>query len=356
MRDFMADVFSNRMRRQSFLAAVLVVFLHSYSNAVANANDGSFAWWLQELVSQGFTRIAVPWFFLAFGFWLFMRFPERSNSIPEWWKGLVRKKLKSLAMPYFIWSLAGFASACILRFGSGCATWEFKVDSPQWWLSILGVYGYPLFAYHLWFLKAIFIYTLLAPILGAAICIAPFHVMIPLFLIGVFCPQMPYWISQGAFFVCLGGVFAFRYGRIPNLNVLPLTGILWAGGIFAKVLATKYGYCDIDGVVTICSLSVNTMMVCNVLGLIFFWGICDAKPTSWMDRFATTSFFVYCFHGIAIPYVGILLSRIPIANSVPALNWFLVPVLTLVLCVSLAKLLENAFPAISRVLTGGRRP
>ena len=62
---------SLKLSRLSFVATIMVVFLHSYDNALATSRDGSFAWWLQEFVSQGICRVAVPYFFAVFGFMLF---------------------------------------------------------------------------------------------------------------------------------------------------------------------------------------------------------------------------------------------------------------------------------------------
>ena len=49
-----------RMVRMSFICAVLVVFLHSYFLDLSASNDGSLAWWTQDVFSQGFCRAAVP--------------------------------------------------------------------------------------------------------------------------------------------------------------------------------------------------------------------------------------------------------------------------------------------------------
>ena len=95
------NTYSVRMRRLSLLATLMVVFLHSYWMDVSEAKDGSLAWWVQDIVSQGFCRSAVPYFFMVFAFWLFSDFWQINGcgSMFAWWSRKVATRLRTVALP-----------------------------------------------------------------------------------------------------------------------------------------------------------------------------------------------------------------------------------------------------------------
>ena len=105
---------SQKMRRIGFIASAMVVFLHSYSKALSSARDGSVAWWIQDLVSQGICRVAVPYFFVVFGFWLVKGLPLKGRSLVSWWRCSVGSRTKTLLIPYFVWSFVSMVGLYLL--------------------------------------------------------------------------------------------------------------------------------------------------------------------------------------------------------------------------------------------------
>ena len=102
-------ILSYKIRFLSFLLMVFVVFLHSYNlgysefqpgnNAILNLNHI-----IQNYISQGITRIAVPLFFLISGIFYFLKFDLTSKIFLK----KIKKRTKTLLIPYLLWSIIGF--------------------------------------------------------------------------------------------------------------------------------------------------------------------------------------------------------------------------------------------------------
>lgn len=83
---------SHKMSGFGFFCAILIVFIHVYYNI--KPEDGVL-WWTWICVAQGVSRIAVPFFFVASGFWLAGHVGEQG-----WWRREIVKRLSSLVLPF----------------------------------------------------------------------------------------------------------------------------------------------------------------------------------------------------------------------------------------------------------------
>ena len=160
---------SQRLDLAKLWFSFMVVFIHANQEGV-NLVGGNIVFetpaWLaliKRLGSDIIPRCAVPGFFLIAGVLLFRK--------PFSWKENMRKKCRSLAVPYLLlntlWIL--FYLVCqSLPVVSGfftqnpIAAWE--------WLDWLDAYtgfraGGPM-VYHLWFLRDLFLMNLIAPAIG----------------------------------------------------------------------------------------------------------------------------------------------------------------------------------------------
>ena len=145
-----SESLSRHFATMSFVSALLIVYLHTGSS-VNNEVLGSF---LHKLLNN-LCRIAIPWFFFASGFFL-------AGHIGEvgWWLKEVRKRVRTLAVPFWIWSsiicLFWILMAVIIR----ATGYSYSgIDAFQW-LSLRGVFivtGIDLQANipTMWFLKAL---------------------------------------------------------------------------------------------------------------------------------------------------------------------------------------------------------
>src|SRR4051812_4625301 len=103
----MTAYISDKIKIISFFSIILVVFLHAYN--LDNAPDvtplfyKSPTWFIEDVISQGFTRIAVPLFFMLSGFLFFLNIKGTRN---EFWNK-IKKRGRTLLIPFLFWSLFG---------------------------------------------------------------------------------------------------------------------------------------------------------------------------------------------------------------------------------------------------------
>ena len=402
---------SRKIARLSIVCACLVVFLHSYSKPLSQSMSGSVAWWAQDLISQGISRAAVPFFFVVFGFFLFRDYEPR-NSQWGWWKRQVSKRLRSLCVPYFVWSLIGLLSTFTMTRFATTQIYSYEWASPTWWLSVLGVTTFPKFMFHLWFVKALFIFTLISPIIAAIAFRWPRLTLLMLFLLSVvrFVPFGD-WPSNLMFVVvgiaaiifsrveraecvgvgrvervdCVGvgrvervdcvGVgrieraervesesFPTRSTRSTRLRRLKMCGgIIWLFLVFCKVLLTKLGIVDIYGSIRLSDMfQINIMTPMNMLGIAVLWygydkivGHLSLRVIHLWDRVAPLAFFVYCFHWSIQHWVSAVVGRVLMGRS-DLLMWVLPPTITSILGLWCGSLFSSKIPLIVSFLTGGR--
>lgn len=97
---------SEKLKVISFIAMILVVLLHSY-NLIVRLKTGTvvldrgYNFFIQEFISQGITRIAVPLFFAISGYLFFLNLSGTWSEFKEKY----RKRIKTLLLPYLFWSL-----------------------------------------------------------------------------------------------------------------------------------------------------------------------------------------------------------------------------------------------------------
>ena len=355
------NAYSVRMRRLSLLATLMVVFLHSYWMDVSATKDGSLAWWVQDIVSQGFCRSAVPWFFTVFAFWLFKDFwlINGRESMLSWWLRKVATRLWTVALPYVIWC---FVSVCIFfvlhRIVHGQSLMPELMDFG-WWGRALGIIGYPKHAFHLWFLKALVYYVALAPIIGLAV--RHFGIAVPIcsFVFGCFFPDIPNWLSNGLFFVSMGcyvssKVFGGWVVHDCRKHVAVYFIVLWCALVIIKVWATKEGFCDLYGIVEAGRFRVNPMMLINAIGVVALWQIGRLPILERLDGVAMSAFFMYCIHGLVGMAVLMVLMKMPVVCESRLALWVLKPSLTIVLSIAIWQICRIKATRVYRILSGGR--
>ncbi len=175
---------SKKLSRLSFLGMLTVVYVHSFNF------DDRYLWagrpfseelnvwnFIQVLVTNGLFRFGVPLFFFRAG--LLMAETEAKYTALS----RLKKRSLTLILPYVAWSLTGigitwffesraeiapFAEASWLRpFGNLPIH---KWNLSQWFE---GVIFQPV-SFQLWFLKSLFIYSLLYPLLRKALTLKPY--------------------------------------------------------------------------------------------------------------------------------------------------------------------------------------
>lgn len=214
---------SSRFRFFSFLAAILVVFIHVPAGGIAQYNQ-----WLIDLLPVGICSVAVPFFFFAAGYFGVSHIDEKG-----WWKSAVCKRCLSLGVPYVIWGLLYSVVLCAAaRFDSSIRMAD--VMNP---LNALGLVPWEQPTLKLlWFLRSLFVCVIFSPVL-IKIVQAPYALgLVLLGLVNIFgisalwslgTPEkvvglFTYGVFsiKGIFYFCLGMFFRLNPKIVDSMNLM----------------------------------------------------------------------------------------------------------------------------------------
>lgn len=142
---------SSRLANMGLLCAVLVVFQHVGHDLPRE----SLGWWVQNVLGGGISRIAVPFFFLASGFFLAGHFNERG-----WWLREIFKRCRTLLVPLLFWSVFGMLWGALWTALANHLAGRPMGDSiPLFhgeWIPGVGI---------LWFIRTLFCLVVVSPLL-----------------------------------------------------------------------------------------------------------------------------------------------------------------------------------------------
>ena len=153
---------SRRMAVMSFICVCMIVAIHCTPRPPLN----SWQWWAVNLLGgDGFCRIAVPWFFVASGFFLAGHFDE-----DRWYGREVLKRVKTLLIPFVLWALIGILFAWCMWYGIQKVGYVCDVHSPfenGVCMGIVQALGFNMARMNIgpiWYLRMLFILVVLSPL------------------------------------------------------------------------------------------------------------------------------------------------------------------------------------------------
>lgn len=155
---------SAKFANMGFVCACLVVFIHiGFSPKIGTCQ------WLgaQMFTHVGITRVAVPFFFLASGYFL----AARMNDV-MWYRVAIRRRLVSLGVPLLLWNAAYCIFAYAMSYGAGLLNYPLHIAVPELhsMVDVLSAFGInplrqcalPL----LWYLRCLIVFVLISPLLA----------------------------------------------------------------------------------------------------------------------------------------------------------------------------------------------
>lgn len=151
---------SCKIANAGFICACLVVSLHVHVDFVWD----SWQAWVHSAIT-GVANVAVPTFFVFSGFLLAGHFGENG-----WWSREVRKRVRSLILPYVLWNLLFLLFSCAL---TTVASWAGITYGGELWenlsfartLQALGVFPpWRTEIPYLWFVRCLIVFVACAPL------------------------------------------------------------------------------------------------------------------------------------------------------------------------------------------------
>lgn len=151
---------SAKFANMSIISALMVVLIHVLKRD--QIHDSS-AFWFRYFTGEGVCRVAVPFFFLASGYFIAQHFDECG-----YWRREVVKRIKTLLIPFFVWCGIAFVICSVLM------ALENMIDGNVWYnglfafsrlLRSIGLHPFNVPELRqLWFIRVLFLFALALPL------------------------------------------------------------------------------------------------------------------------------------------------------------------------------------------------
>ena len=326
------------------LLIFFVLLLHSY---YIEAKEFTIANAVQEIAgTNGLTGVAVPMFFLISGLLFFKGVNHVNDCLPK-----IRKRVRSLLVPYVIWNAIFVLWYLILQNLPGVGGFinndiVGKVLTQDIGSDIYELLWKPV-NFPLWFLRDLMIMVVVSPVLFYLIKYLKWGAPLLVLLVS---PCVNLHVSP---FFLLGGCIAIHSNlekidsKLVGGGIMTIATLIYFGNAITR-LFTEYNHPYVSFIVYLC-------------GVIFIWRLYDMicifsvrKPV-FLHKILGYSFFIYLFHE-------------PVFNIIKKVNlrilgeyewslillYFMNPIILCVISVAVAKLMQKFIPKTYSVLVGGR--
>lgn len=344
---------SKKIAALGFVCACMIVIIHASPRVVSS----TFARWIIGLVgADGVCRIAVPYFFLVSGFLLAGRFSDKG-----WYCTAVRKRVRSIVLPYAIWIIWGMIVQHLACKGAAVMGCKIGISDP---LSVFKASALGLDPFHnvgyLWYLRDLFFLVLASPLFYSALRKYPIAYPAVAFAI-YFCYSLAgleggRWYDFFEYFISLRGIAYFILGmsiRLSNIawqclaNMRRSLIMLLLGGI---LILCKLRYLMVG------NISVSNGFDCLAVPCLLWgiWALSKYIPVG--SRLACFSFHIYLFHPtfllLSIAVITILGLRFHLDHSL--VLSFLRVIFAISMSLIVAKVIKTCSPVMYKIVFGGR--
>lgn len=318
------------------MAAIFVVFIHASNIFSYMSVDGvNIFTHILFIISN----TAVPIFFLISGY---LTFSKQEIDYMKHYK----KKLKSLVLPYIIWIIIYLIFNIILNILNLDSSHTFKDNNIFMLLIGIPFYTNPILYEPLWFLRDLIFLNILVPLFDKIFKRINFKIIVIVLLILLFIP-MPLHIFHSLYFV-LGGLLA-RNNKMKSLIQREFS--------FIKILIlcflisfVKYKFQDIE--------ILNRIVI---LIYIYFIYVIAKKtvnyklPKIFIASVTPYSFWIYLTHGKLLSTFQVITSKLFYQNEIVAfLGYFILPIITIIICLLVGMLIKKFIPKVFNVMLGNR--
>ena len=342
-----AMTINNKIANASFIAALMVVGIHT-SGRAPNVIEGSSAlWWLEVIGHYGFFLIAVPFFFICSGYFL-----AGHMEGCGWWKREFSKRMRTLLVPYIVWSLVYALLPLTVFFLAnlmhGRIAFLEHYASIRFWVNAFGLnpFAWPQLV-PLWYMRALLMFVAISPLLFYFLKKSRYWGLLILWCVSLTVGIYGWYVQDRLYLMLtkcfnVSGLFYFCcgiYGRLNNVS-LPKQGHAFALA-YGVSCAVANGYCRMSGIKFVFPLWVPMLL----FGL---WKFVPLRPLpKWLIG---ASFAIFMLHTVVYRCLDIAFNFT--VENIPEwiVKWLIGVVGSLLVAVTLRKL----WPKLASLVFGGR--
>lgn len=352
---------SKRFNILKILFAIFVVFFHSNLSGKITFADGVMTYeipqWIKTICftfSEAICGCANGGFFIIASILLYRKEFR--------WKDNMKKKIKSLIIPYIFGNLFVifiywiFQNISITKSFFGNSYNDINNFNFLRWIYVFGIgCQYPANV-PLWFVRNLLVLNVLSLVVKKCIDHFPKVSFIVLLINALFIKFDFYYLIYPVylFYWCLG-YYIVKY-RI-NINVFDnkKLHVVIIYVLMILLMGTKY-YFDIKEIETI--KNIRTILT-TLISLIFYYSVFSKNISSRLNTFmlkiSKYNFGIFLFHNIAIGFEHkLFIKLLPISNISLLIDYFIPPIITIVLIIVGLKILNIIMPKTLSIITGSR--
>ncbi len=361
---------SQKFRFYSFICIALLLFVHGYNLQVAYLEPFSlvhepltFTTFFEYFLANGLLRFRLPMLFMMSGYIFALQDYKPHGQ-------RMGRRFQTLIIPYLIWSAVGLAMTYLWqRFPVTAqavrdATLDQLGDQRPYeqigWAGMLKRWILRPVSFQLWFIRSLFVYNLLYPVIRWVLDRAPLVWLGLVFAMWVSFTSFPLIEGQGLFFYSVG-IWLYRHNKPidkqPEWFSHYLSWLLFVG---LSVIKTFMAF-EIETHNAAVRTAFSLLHVGSVsAGVLAIWFSGDAlvqkaMKKDWFTWATAFSFVIYAFHVPLLPYVTQIFYRY--FNHLPnyrLITYLLAPTLVLLCCIYVGALFRKLAPKAYGLATGGR--
>ena len=356
----MNEYLRTKIKVLSFFLVVLVVIVHAYNIDVQTEPEGLYIinglnGFIQAFLCQGINRIASPLFFIISGYLFFVNLTgQRTDFIRK-----VKKRFKTLIIPYVFWSLWGILFYLVLQaflphsisFTRGLIMdWDLK--------KLLSTVFLDPIPYQLWYVRDLTVFALLSPLLYLLLRYTRFYLVLFFMLVWFYDFDPVIFRNQSIFFFITGAYISTKNGDLVNTRsssrAIVFTA-LWILIVLFKTTIIYYNYQNLIvlNVIHKISIMMGILAINNIYNVVFVNN--ENVVRSNIFRIVTFSFFLFASHE---PVSTIFKKGLLLVFGGDELRSFLIflitPILTIILCLFIGYHLKRLVPKFYGTITGWR--
>ena len=365
---------SRKIKCLTFISMMLVVFIHGYNLQQRYLEPWTLPGepltatsFTEYFISNGITRFVIPLLFVISGYLLAMR-----DEQP--YKQMIKKRLRSLGVPYLLWSAAGIAFVYILemfpytrslvadsKMMAVSDTQLLLHDNP--WYYLLGRWLLFPVPYQLWFLRVLIIYNIAYPLLRWCVThpIAKWIFFIIATLLWLDTVNLLLTEGEGLLFFALGIWMQKNNFDIDKPSRL-LQPLVWA--IICVLACAIKTWLAFNGKAMMGDSVYTALTLLHKLamfsGLVAVWYGSNGFVKFFMQRrwfvwLSGFSFIIYVMHAPAVAlFIDASFTILQYSYAYRMLAFILLPLTLIAACIITGALLRRFTPSLYALLTGGR--